>query len=128
MKKNGFSLIELIVVITIIAVITVIGTVNYGATNRKARDSRRTADIEKIRIALEMARQIGSTYPVNIDVLVTNGFINGTLPRDPKTGDIYYYDQLTNYTYEVGTSMEDLGSTNSVSTGCGSCNYGVRNP
>ena len=53
-KKNGFTLIELIVVVTIIAVLTVVGVISYSGTNRKARDSRRMADLEKVRIALEL--------------------------------------------------------------------------
>jgi general secretion pathway protein G len=128
-NKKGFSLIELIVVMTIIAVITVVGLVNYGASNRKARDNRRAADLEKIRIALEMARQIGSTYPANLSDLAPN-YINA-LPTDPKTSNNYFYSRLTNYTYTVGTSMEDASSLNAAQpapVGCGSCNYGVVNP
>lgn len=147
MKKNkGFTLIELIVVITIIAVITVAGMINYGATSRKARDSKRVADVEKIRIALEMARQIGTTYPAESATKTASVLVPtymSVLPTDPKTSDDYYYDRLTNYTYSVGVSMEDTGSTNAAAFGCcwcdgaagcectnanRKCNYKVTNP
>ena len=49
-NKKGFTLIELIVSITIIAVLTVAGVISYGGANKKARDNRRMADLEKIRI------------------------------------------------------------------------------
>ncbi|MCX6726983.1 MAG: prepilin-type N-terminal cleavage/methylation domain-containing protein [Candidatus Shapirobacteria bacterium] len=127
MKRNGFTFIELFVVITIIAVITVVGMINYGVTNRKARDSKRVADVEKIRIALEMARQIGTTYPAPVgntaSALVPNYM--SALPKEPKNGNDYVYDS-TNYTYTIGTSMEDLGSTNMAAVG--GINYQVKNP
>lgn len=119
--KKGFSLIELIVTITIIAVITVVTTVSFGSTNRRSRDARRSADLEKIRIGLEMARQVGATYPADLDVLTENGYMS-ELPVDPKTRFSYSFVG-TDYTYQLGATMEDLGSTNIVNMG-----YVVRNP
>jgi len=123
--KKGFSLIELIVTITIIAVVTVVTTISFSSTNRKSRDSRRSADLEKIRIGLEMARQVGSTYPATLDVLVTNSYM-AELPKDPKTGtsDSYVYSRtVSNYEYTLQATMEDLGSTNLTGM-----IYQVRNP
>ena len=62
-RAGGFTLFELLVSISIIAVLTAIAVVSYGGLNKKARDSRRIADLEKIRISLESFRQIGSSYP-----------------------------------------------------------------
>ena len=127
--KRGFTLIELIVVITIIAVITAVGTISYGGATRKSRDSRRMADLEKYRVALEMARQIGSTYPTTLGALTTMNLMPTTL-ADPKSFS-YYYNPTSNYTYELWAQMEDGGSTNSVSgtNNCaGTCNYKVLNP
>lgn len=128
-NKKGFTLIELIVVVTIIAVLTVVGVVSYSGTSKKARDSRRTADLEKVRIALELYRQgLGSTYPVDLNNLTPN-YIQ-ILPTGPK-GDTYTYSQTgTGYTYNYGAKLEDLGSTNIAAySGCGStCNYQVTNP
>jgi len=127
-KKNGFTLIELIVVVTIIAVLTVMGVVSYSGTNKRARDSKRITDLESMRVALELYRQgLGSTYPLNISSLVPN-YIQ-TIPIGPK-GETYLYNKTgTGYTYTIGTSLEDLGSTNTVSyTGCVKCNYKVINP
>ena len=108
--KKGFSFIELIVVITIIAVLSVAAIISYGPVQRKSRDSRRAADLQKISMALEMARQTGTTYPENLDYLVNNNFIQ-SIPDNPK-GSIYSYTRPTAYTYNIGTSMEDPGSVN----------------
>ena len=109
-KKSGFTLIELIVVITIIAVISVVAMVSFGAVTKKSRDSRRMADLEKYRVALEMARQIGVTYPVSLNNLVTMNLITATV-NDPKTGAVYPYT-TTGYVYTLTATMEDAGSTN----------------
>jgi len=126
-NKKGFSFIELIVVITIIAVLSVAAIVSYGPVQKKSRDSKRVADLEKIRMALEMARQIGTTYPVTASVksvLVPN-FMQ-SYPQDPKTKSDYTYTRLTNYTFSIGASMEDPGSVNWGPSG--GINYKVFNP
>ena len=115
-KKNGFTLIELIVTVTIIAVLTVIGVVSYSGTNKKARDNRRMADLEKIRIALELYRQgTGSTYPAdgNLSAKLVPNYIQ-IIPIGPK-GDSYTYDQTgTGYSYTITTTLEETGVGYSV--------------
>ena len=116
-SQKGFSLIELIVVITIIALISVAGMVSYSGTNKKSRDARRVADLEKMRIALEMIRQVGTTYPASAGSLAPN-YIQA-LPIDPKSGDSYSYQQTNGgYGYSIGATLE--GSTDP--------NYRVYNP
>ncbi|MFA7676208.1 MAG: prepilin-type N-terminal cleavage/methylation domain-containing protein [Candidatus Shapirobacteria bacterium] len=131
-NKKGFTLIELIVSVTIIAVLTVVGVVSYTGTSKKARDGRRVADLEKVRIALELYRQdLGSTYPADgtLTTKLAPKYIQA-IPTDPKSGT-YTYDQTgTGYTYELGAKMENLGSTNVAAySGCGgTCNYKVVSP
>lgn len=126
--KKAFSFIELIVVITIVAVLSLAAIISYGPIQKKSRDSRRMADLEKIRMALEMARQTGTTYPINLNYLVNNNFIQ-SIPSNPK-GSAYsdsYLRSAGNYKYEIGTSMEDPGSVNVVPP-VGSINYKVYSP
>ncbi len=132
-KKNGFTLIELIVVVTIMAVLTVAGVLSYGGTSKRARDSRRMADLEKIRIALELYRQnLGSTYPSVLSSLTDTSLLQ-TIPNDPKglSYGVYTYTKTgSGYTYDLGANVEDLGSTNIAAySGCGSvCDYKITNP
>ena len=123
--RKAFTLIELIVVVTIIAVISVAGIISYGSAGKKSRDSRRMSDLEKMRMALEMVRQVGTTYPTNIDSLIPTYL--DKRPTDPKTGIGYFYQiGANNYLYTIQAVMEDLGSTNG-NYGYG-YNYQVRNP
>ncbi len=124
--KNGFTLIELIVVVTIIAVISVVGVISYGSAGKKSRDSRRMSDLEKIRMALEMVRQVGTSYPADIYSLVP-AYLE-KVPIDPK-GSNYFYQRVPNdYSYTIWATMEDLGSTNGVYGAGNLYNYQVRNP
>ncbi|MBI2465333.1 type II secretion system protein [Candidatus Shapirobacteria bacterium] len=135
-NQKGFTLIELIVTMTIVAVLTTVAMISFGGTNKRARDGRRASDIQKIAIALEMARQVGGTYPVASGGQapdLVNGQYLQKWPDDP-SGYIYYYQRPTNYTYSLSSYMEDLGSTNgtgSYGNNCdapGNCNYQVSNP
>jgi len=115
-KNNGFTLIELIVSVTIIAVLTVVGMISYTGTSQKARDSRRMADLERIRIALELYRQgTGSTYPADgsLNTKLVPNYMQ-ELPVGPKN-ETYAYDQTgTGYTYILSTNLEETGVGYSV--------------
>ena len=133
--KKGFTLIELIVSVTIIAVLTAIAVVNFGGTNKKARDGRRMSDLEKVRVALEIYRQEKGTYPLSgggsVPASLVPNYMQAT-PLDPKTGFSYYYIG-SGYSYTLDAQMENLGSTNFNTGGnnCGgplNCNYRVISP
>ncbi len=117
LKSNGFTLFELLVSISIIAVLTAVAVVSFGGLNKKTRDARRTSDLEKIRLTLEAARQVGTTYPGDLNTLVSMGLLD-KVPTDPKTGSIYSYSKLTNYTYRLCSFVENVGSTSSDVSGC----------
>ena len=127
-NSSGFTFIELIVVVTIIAILSVAGVISYSSANQKSRDSRRISDLEKIRMALEMIRQVGVTYPVSAGSLVPTYL--QSLPVDPKTNlsSSYWYVPTPGggYGYALRATMESVGSTNG-SYGSG-YNYQVTNP
>lgn len=129
-NKQGFTLFELLVSISIIAVMTAIAVVSFGGISKKSRDARRMADLEKVRIALEAARQIGNTYPSTLNSLIGSSLLQ-QIPTDPKDKSAYAVT-LANSTYSLSAKMEDVGSTN-CTISCGTCNtlpcnYKVFNP
>jgi len=127
-SSQGFSLVELIIATTIMVVLSVVAMVSYSGTNRRARDSRRVADLQKLSMSLEMIRQVGNTYPTSLGSLVSGGYME-SLPVDPKNYT-YYYIRNSNYEYYLEAQMEDLGSTSgSFGNNCGGiCNYRITNP
>jgi general secretion pathway protein G len=83
-RKNGFSLIELIMVVALLAVLTTIGFSSYRNQTRNARDTRRKADMESIRIALEFFKSNNDYYPNNLTLLVTQNYMQSVpVPPSP---------------------------------------------
>lgn len=125
-KQNGFTLFELLVTISIIAVLTAVAVVSFGGMTKKARDSRRIADLQNIRVALEAIRQVGTTYPVSLTTLVNNGYLQ-QIPIDPKAavGGTYTYVRISDYTYRICTYVEESGSKSTDVSGCTGMPSGV---
>lgn len=55
-SKKGFTLVELLVVISIIAILSVIGVVIFTGVQKSARDVKRRGDIDAIAKAMEVNR------------------------------------------------------------------------
>lgn len=59
MKKtiNGFTVIELIIVVTVIAILAAIAYVGYNGTQERARDTKRKNDLAMIAEAIQLYRE-----------------------------------------------------------------------
>lgn len=91
-SKKGFSLIELLVVISILAVLATIGFFAYKTIFQGARDTKRQSDLKSIQSALEQYRSDQFHYPQSTEIQFGKSFpLNGskiylrTVPCDPKT-------------------------------------------
>lgn len=105
--KKGFTLIELLVVISIIGILASFITFSFTESQTKSRDSRRKADLESIKKALELAKQdsagaysyprcdayytLGAYSVCGIDNTNTNPDMTPTyikaIPLDPKNNN-----------------------------------------
>ena len=126
---RGFTLIELLVVISIIAILTTIGMTVYTGTQRSARDAKRRGDIDAIKKALEVNKQISGYQAIS-----GTWFTAGIIPTEPKNTP---GDYVARYTGCGNPAVED-GYTNgcwyciqNTSTEIGYCNAGdhyINNP
>lgn len=101
-RRSGFTLIELMVVVSIIAFLAVIGVAAFSNAQAQARDGRRRADVDAIAAALESNRDgINGKYLPNASAAlpfsdcttdaaapaaigIFNGYFNtGKRPKDP---------------------------------------------
>ncbi|MDE2401309.1 MAG: prepilin-type N-terminal cleavage/methylation domain-containing protein [Burkholderiales bacterium] len=85
MKKNGFTLIELIVVMAIIALLVSIVAPRYGRTVDKAREASLRTSLNVMRDAIDKYQGDKGRYPDSLDELVQRGYIR-QIPEDPITG------------------------------------------
>jgi general secretion pathway protein G len=63
-SQTGFTLIELLVVIAIIGVLASIVVASLSSSREAARDTRRVADMNALRTAIEVYRSANGTYPI----------------------------------------------------------------
>ena len=117
--KKGFSLIELIIVISLLAILTTIGFSSYRNQTRNARDTRRKADMESIRVALEFFKSNNEYYPNNLTLLVTQNYMQSIpIPPTPPVGGSYLYTPSpagctatsTCTTYSLRVTLESGGT------------------
>lgn len=139
---KGFTLIELMIVMTIIGLLAGISLFAMGGARESARDGRRKADLEATRSALELYKADCDEYPGS-GSLSFGGQLRGNgdpgcpssniymdeIPQDPISGRSYYYS-LSGATYELCAALEEPPATpDSCGGSCGvACNYKVVNP
>ncbi len=113
-NKSGFTLVELLVVITIIAILSVIGITIFTGVQKNARDAQRRGDVDAISKAWEV--HYSQTTP-NYPALQATWFSNQSIPRDPLTNVAYDYsggaanESASGATYKVCATIESSTGT-----------------
>lgn len=88
MKKNGFTLVELLVVISIIAVLSVIGITIFSSAQKAGRDAHRRSEIDAVAKALEVHYQNG-LYECVKNQWFQGGVSDYTPYQDPLDNSVY---------------------------------------
>lgn len=95
----GFTLTEMMIVIAIIAILAVIAMMSFLAQQHKGNDSKRKADLDRIKIAVEEYEKDNNCYPPaalmmkcgnDADIAIHPYLSN--VPCDPTTGEPYRYE------------------------------------
>lgn len=121
---QGFTLLEMLVVIGIIGILVGLGAVSYSTAQKKARDARRRGDLSASQKALEQCYSVNTyQYPT---VTNSSGAITiSPLPAsctnfsiiDPLNNSAYKYTVTATSTsaYTIQAVLEGDGSTITVS-------------
>jgi general secretion pathway protein G len=109
-KQKGFTLVELLIVITIIGVLAVALVPRLTGGTSKARDAKRKADLQQIATALEFsADDNAGAYPAA-------GCVDGTAVGAPNT-------DLINYLTTIPTDPLAGNTADGAQCGSGGYNY-----
>lgn len=119
-RRRGFTLIELMIVVTIIGILAAMAVPSFIDATDEARAARIQADLSTIGAAVEIHYAKNGSYPSSIDDLVAdsdgrNGYLRAR-PTPPVDGGEYSLNSSTGevtYTFNgvtyssFGTSTED---------------------
>lgn len=84
-RRQGFTLIELIVVLAIIALLVAIVTPRYSHTVDNAREASLKTSLNVMRDAIDKFAADKGRYPDSLDELMARGYLR-QIPEDPITG------------------------------------------
>lgn len=109
-KRKGFTLLEIMIVISIIGIIIGVLLPNYNDLRRRGRDQARKAGVKAFAEAIELYKlnQSPPAYPASINItpgaiwqVGSTVYMNKT-PKDP-----LYSTNPTNYFYRYGRNGSD---------------------
>ncbi|MGE0461406.1 MAG: type IV pilin protein [Vicinamibacterales bacterium] len=83
-SEGGFTMIELLVVISIIVILASMGMVQYRNSVIRAREAVLKEDLFRMRDAIDQYYADKNKYPSSLDDLVTDGYLR-EIPVDPIT-------------------------------------------
>lgn len=119
-RREGFTFIELLIVIAILAILVIFVSGNYINSLGKGRDARRKSDLVNLQKALELFYDDSGSYPSALPS-AGNSLCYGSpvsdctkrvymlkIPGDPNGGDYQYCSKApSNGSYQIYASLEN---------------------
>lgn len=85
-RSAGFTLLELVIVMSILVILAAIGVVNYQQVQKHAKETVLKQSLQAMRKAIDQYAADKEELPQSLEDLVEAGYIR-EIPVDPITGD-----------------------------------------
>jgi len=102
---SGFTLIEVLIVLTLVVVLAGIGLATYTTSIQRSKEAVLKEDLFRMRDALDQYNADKGHWPVDLTSLVSDGYMR-QVPKDP----------LTDSAETWHTVMSDIDASNPTST------------
>jgi general secretion pathway protein G len=115
-KTDGFTMIEMMIVVSIVGILATLAVPSYQASVVKAREAALRQNLFTMRDVLDQHRADQGKYPPSLQLLVSAGYLRA-VPKDPFTNSLTTWQEITS-PVEEGVidvfSGSDLVGTNGV--------------
>ena len=106
-RADGFTLIELMIVMAIIVILAGIATAMYVNSIQRSKEAVLKSDLFRMRDAIDQYYADKNKYPASLDALVSEKYLR-TVPVDPMTNSTDTW-QTTMAEPQPGSSFSDTG-------------------
>ena len=93
-EANGFTLIELMIVVSIVGILATLAVPSYQGTLLRAREAALRQDLYTMRDVLDQHRADQGKYPPSLRALVDAGYLRA-IPNDPFTNLATTWQEIT---------------------------------
>lgn len=111
--SGGFTLLELMIVVSIIGILATIAVPTYQASVVKAREAVLRQDLFTLRDVIDQHRADQGKYPPSLQALVSAGYLRA-IPKDPFTRSDSTWQEMTEMTeggiFDVFSGSEFVGT------------------
>ena len=91
---DGFTLLELMIVVSIIGILATLAVPSYQSSVVKANEAALRQDLSTLRDVLDQHKADQGKYLPSLSVLVGTGYLRG-IPQDPFTGSTTTWQEIT---------------------------------
>jgi general secretion pathway protein G len=91
---QGFTLLELMIVVSIVGILATLAMPSYHTSVVKAKEAALQQDLSTFRDVLDQHRADQGKYPPSLQVLVSAGYMR-VIPKDPFTGSTTTWQEMT---------------------------------